>query len=47
MDNLMGVPPLLEGWIMKLAGPFTFLPENYFTGFEFSRLEFDYIGALA
>jgi hypothetical protein len=32
--------------MIKLAEPFTFVPENYLVMFEASRLEFDYMGAL-
>jgi hypothetical protein len=46
LEGLTDLPPLLEHWVVKIAKPFTFLPNSYMMNYERSRLQFDYVGAV-
>ena len=44
--ELDDLPPSLQSWVVKIASPFTFLPESYLMDYEQSRLCFESMGAL-
>jgi hypothetical protein len=46
LESLTDIPPSLEAWIVKIAKPFTFLPNSYMLPYERARLQFDYVGAV-